>query len=248
MNRRSIVEVLRDSLSDQPNRSLQKDQEAYDEVRYKLIIDPSEDGSVSRLLTMYKVLHPKKTRIFLCSEFPEDSQLQKVQTSLHTFHTSCVVTVWCTAFSQVNTIAAIRHAAEEGKTVLMSQTDDIHESFYDLFNQHFRRIDNPDPTKEPKFYANIAIGSHHKPCRVHKDFQCVVIIKESEVKGTPAPFLNRFEKYRVSHEDFLRARLDSFPPCMGVAVTAALEKVLSRGSFPGHLISTFYLSVSFSIP
>ena len=112
----------------------------------------------------------------------------------------------------------------------MSQTDDIHESFYDLFNQHFRRIDNPDPTKEPKFYANIAIGSHHKPCRVHKDFQCVVIIKESEVKGTPAPFLNRFEKYRVSHKDFLRARLDSFPPCLGVAVTAALEKVLCRGS------------------
>ena len=107
----------------------------------------------------------------------------------------------------------------------MSQTDDIHESFYDLFNQHFRRIDNPDPTKEPKFYANIAIGSHHKPCRVHKDFQCVVIIKESEVKDTPAPFLNRFEKYRVSHKDFLWARLDSFPPCMRIAVTAALEKV-----------------------
>jgi hypothetical protein len=202
VQRRSIVDILRNSLGDQPKRSLQKDQETYDEVRYKLIIDPSEDGSVSRLLTMYKVLDPEQTRIFICSEFPEDSHLQKV-----------------------NTIAAIRHAAEEGKTVLMSQTDDIHESFYDLFNQHFRRIDNPDPTKEPKFYANIAIGSHHKPCRVHKDFQCVVIIKESEVKDTPAPFLNRFEKYRVSHKDFLRARLDSFPPCMRIAVNAALEKV-----------------------
>ena len=107
----------------------------------------------------------------------------------------------------------------------MSQTDDIHESFYDLFNQHFRRIDDPDPNKEPRFYANIAIGSHHKPCRVHKDFQCVVIVKKSELPNTPAPFLNRFEKYCISHKDFLDARLRSLPPCLRVAVQCALEKV-----------------------
>lgn len=107
----------------------------------------------------------------------------------------------------------------------MSQTDDIHESFYDLFNQHFRRIDDPDPKKEPRFYANIAIGSHHKPCRVHKDFQCVVIVRKSELPNTPAPFLNRFEKYCISHKDFLDARLRSLPPCLRVAVQCALEKV-----------------------
>ena len=126
---------------------------------------------------------------------------------------------------QINTIAAIRHAAVEGQTVLMSQTDDIHESFYDLFNQHFRRIDDPDPNKEPRFYANIAIDSHHKPCRVHKDFQCVVIVKKSELPNTPAPFLNRFEKYCISHKDFLDARLHSLPPCLRVAVQCAVEKV-----------------------
>ena len=38
-------------------------------------------------------------------------------------------------FLQVNTIAQIRHSVAEGHTVLLSQTDEIHESFYDLFNQ-----------------------------------------------------------------------------------------------------------------
>jgi len=132
--------------------------------------------------------------------------------------------------SQINTIAAIRHAAVEGHTVLMSQTDDIHDSFYDLFNQHFRRIDEPDPKKEPRFYANVAIGSHSKPCRVHKDFQCVVIVRKSEPRSTPPPFLNRFEKYSISHRDFLDARLQSLPPCLCEAVRCALDKVCSDSS------------------
>ncbi len=50
---------------------------------------------------------------------------------------------------QINTIAAIRHSAIQGHTVVMSQTDDIHESFYDLFNQRFRRID--DPQEGPRY-------------------------------------------------------------------------------------------------
>ena len=125
----------------------------------------------------------------------------------------------------MNTIAAIRHASEEGHTVLMTQTDDIHESFFDLFNQHFRRIDDPDLTKEPRFYANIAIGAHHKPCRVHKDFQCVVVVKKSEITNTPAPFLNRFEKYCISHKDFLQVRLESIHPNLSMVVKSALAKV-----------------------
>ena len=132
----------------------------------------------------------------------------------------------------------------------MSQTDDIHESFYDLFNQHFRRIDDPDPSKEPRFYANIAIGSHHKPCRVHKDFQCVVIVKKSELPNTPAPFLNRFEKYCISHKDFLDARLRSLPPRLHVAVQCALEKVCGHSSLEhpcrGSAYSTYWTLRSLS--
>ena len=105
----------------------------------------------------------------------------------------------------------------------MIQTDDIHESFYDLFNQRFRRID--DPQKGTRYYTNIAIGAHIKPSRVDPNFQCVVVIKKSEVKNTPAAFLNRFEKYCIAHHDLLEMVLSHLPPCIKMIVEAAMEKV-----------------------
>ena len=142
-------------------------------------------------------------------------------------------------FLQINTIAAIRHSAIEGHTVVMSQTDDIHESFYDLFNQRFRRID--DPQQGPRYYTNIAIGAHLRPCRVHPNFQCVVVVKKSEVKDTPAPFLNRFEKYCVTHTTLLETALAPLPPCLKIMIAAAKDKV--------HvLICLFYIgSTAYSI-
>ena len=104
----------------------------------------------------------------------------------------------------------------------MAQTDDIHESFYDLFNQRFRRIDD---AHGPRYYANIAIGAHSKPCRVQPEFQCLVVIKQSEVKNTPAPFLNRFEKYKLSHCALLEAALSMMPPCMAIVMNTVREKV-----------------------
>ena len=124
---------------------------------------------------------------------------------------------------QINTIAAIRHSAIEGHTVLMTQTDDIHESFYDLFNQRFRRID--DPQKGARYYTNIAIGAHLKPSRVDPNFQCVVVIKKSELKNTPAPFLNRFEKYCITHHSLLEEALSKLPPSIRIIMEAAMEKV-----------------------
>ena len=124
---------------------------------------------------------------------------------------------------QVNTIAAIRHSAIAGHTVIMSQTDDIHESFYDLFNQHFRRID--DPEAGPRYFTNISIGAHLKPSRVDQNFQCIVVVKESEIKNTPAPFLNRFEKYFVSHNTLLTVALNKLPPCLKVMVNLVYGKV-----------------------
>ena len=134
---------------------------------------------------------------------------------------------------QINTIAAIRHSAIAGHTVIMSQTDDIHESFYDLFNQHFRRID--DPERGPRYFTNIAIGAHLKPSRVDQDFQCIVVVKESEVKNTPAPFLNRFEKYYISHTNLLNLVLGALPPCLKVIVTVVHKKVSSSMCYNEYL-------------
>ena len=105
----------------------------------------------------------------------------------------------------------------------MCQTDDIHESFYDLFNQRFRRID--DPEHGPRYYANVAIGAHHKPCRVHPLFQCVVVVKESEVNDIPRPFLNRFEKYALTHRTLLDAVLGKQPAYLKAVILKAKEKV-----------------------
>lgn len=197
VKRRGILEILRASLEDRPQ---DKQDLSENEVRYKLLIDPSEDDSLVRLLFTFGILKRDNTRIFVCSNFPADGQLQKI-----------------------NTIAAIRHSAIEGHTVVMSQTDDIHESFYDLFNQRFRRID--DEKEGPRYYTNIAIGAHLRPSRVHPNFQCVVVVKKSEIENTPAPFLNRFEKYLITHRTMLETALGLMPPSMAAVIRAAMAKV-----------------------
>ena len=73
---RGILEVLKDSLEDHPQQQGQDMAES--EVRYKLIIDLSEDDSLVRLLFSFGVLQREKTRMFMCSDFPGDNQLQKV--------------------------------------------------------------------------------------------------------------------------------------------------------------------------
>ncbi len=136
----------------------------------------------------------------------------------------------------MNTIAAIRHSVTAGHTVVLSQTDSIHESFYDLFNRRFHRI---DAAGGPRYYANIAIGAHIKPCRVHRDFDCVVVVKQSEVDSIPPPFLNRFEKYYLSHELVLEATLCNVPPALAAVLKAAMEKVYFIHTFVAHRMCLF---------
>ena len=86
MQQRTIVEILQSSLADKPFvyqpiskriSSLSFNDTQY-EVRYKLIIDPSEDESITRLLFMFGVLKCENTRTYICSDFLGDGQLQKV--------------------------------------------------------------------------------------------------------------------------------------------------------------------------
>ena len=74
----------------------------------------------------------------------------------------------------------------------MLQTDDIHESFYDLFNRRFKRID--DPVSGTRLYANIAIGAHLKPCRVDPKFQCIVAIKKNRTESDTGTILEQVRK------------------------------------------------------
>lgn len=195
--RRPIIDVLKESMDDCPQAMKELTENA---VRYKMIIDPSEDGSIVRLLFSFGVLNREHTRVFICSHFPGDGYVQKI-----------------------NTIAAIMYSVTKGHTVLLYQTSDIHESFYTLFNQKFQRVDHHE--RGTRYYAKIAIGAYSQPCWVHPNFQCVVVVRQSEVKITPAPFLNRFEKYLISHESLLERFLHHLPPCISIIINAAKNKV-----------------------
>ena len=130
----------------------------------------------------------------------------------------------CAYFLKLGVVAAIKHSASQGHTVVLTQTDTVHECFYDLFNQRFVCIE--DSTQGKRFYANIAIGSYVKPCPVHSNFQCVIIIKESDLPYTPAAFLNRFEKYSLSHQILLDDVLKHLTPVLRELVTTAMDKVV----------------------
>lgn len=123
--------------------------------------------------------------------------------------------------------------------MVMCQTDSIHESFYDLFNRRFHRI---DASTGPRYFANIAIGAHIKPCRINKDFQCIVVVKESELKNVPQPFLNRFEKYKLSHSIVLEATLKSMPPALAEVLRAVMKKV--KGGCLGDIYGVVQLKGS----
>ena len=89
---RTIIDILRSSLTDKPyvnhlHRTTSKVMSpqsplSYDdtqnEVRYKLIIDPSGDESITQLLFMFGILKRENTRTYMCSDFLGDGQLQKV--------------------------------------------------------------------------------------------------------------------------------------------------------------------------
>ena len=68
------VLVLRDSLNQLHGME--------DEVRYKIVIHSSEDDSLVRLLFQLKILERRNARIYICSDFPGDSELQKVNVRL----------------------------------------------------------------------------------------------------------------------------------------------------------------------
>ena len=64
-------------MSDKPTKDHLTDEA--NKVRYKLLIDGSEDESVRRLLFSFKIVDPSTTKTYMCSDFPEDSEVQKVQ-------------------------------------------------------------------------------------------------------------------------------------------------------------------------
>ena len=70
IERRDPVLILKNSLNEISSME--------DEVRYKIVIHSSEDDSLVRLLFQLNVLERQNARIYIRSDFPGDTELQRV--------------------------------------------------------------------------------------------------------------------------------------------------------------------------
>jgi hypothetical protein len=141
-------------------------------TRFKLIIDETEDDSIMRLLSIEGSLDTSKRCLFQLSNMPEGAVLE-----------------------QSRLVSGVKYSALQGNTIILSQTESVNESFYDLFNQNFRTLKNREG--KISLYANIAVGGISRRSLVLPTFQCIVHVRASELDSVPAPFLNRFEKFHL---------------------------------------------------
>eukprot|EP01043_Picozoa_sp_COSAG02_P017655 COSAG02_NODE_804_length_16991_cov_2.687840_5_plen_2135_part_01 len=91
-------------------------------------------------------------------------------------------------------------------------------------------------------YSNVAVGAASHMCRVDKNFQCVVHMREKELSSKPAPFLSRFEKYRLSISDFMQAQRAEISGIVADRSAALWDYVYARAqSFVEHIERKHFL-------
>jgi hypothetical protein len=193
-----------------------KDLSLENQTRYKLLIDSSEDQSLIRQLFSLGIFKRSDTRIYSCSRLPGDGESQKVYTTM-----------------------AVRYSAIQGHTLIIYQAEEIQESFYDLFNLRFTCVGD-------NFYTNVSIGPLIKPTRVDPHFNCAMILSKSELNKTTKPFLNRFEKFSLSHEILYNDKSKSCGHFIRNVMSITTEEISSfsklceQSSFYGYTNQTLY--------
>ena len=86
---------------------------------------------------------------------------------------------------------------EDGDVIIMNNLESIYPSLYDLFNQNFTYISG-------KKFARIALGyAHDMSVEVNDNCRIVILIDQEQIKNEDPPFLNRFEKHKLSFKDLL---------------------------------------------
>jgi ATPase family associated with various cellular activities (AAA) len=186
---RDPLVVLKDALcSATPTAQLNR-------ARFKLVIDCTEDDSILRLLSKGNVTDVSRRSLFKLSGLSEDVELECLRL-----------------------VSGVKFAAMQGNFAVLSQTESVNESFYDLFNQRFREIKSREGSLT--LYANIAVGGISRRSLVSPVFECVIHIRESNMFQIPAPFLNRFEKYRLGLSDVLRSSWKKFGALAGIVTNA----------------------------
>lgn len=104
-----------------------------DRPRYKLIIDCSDDDSILRLLKLGRIVEIPAKSLHMLSDLPEGQKTERLRL-----------------------VSRVKISAMKGGYAVLSQTEPINESFYDLTNQRFREVEGRNG--EVGLYANIAVG------------------------------------------------------------------------------------------
>ena len=163
--------------------------------RFKLVIDCTEDDSILRLLSKSGVIETTRRSLHKLSNLPDDVD-----------------------FEQIRLVSGVKFAAMQGSFAVLSQTEPVNESFYDLFNQRFHALTKQDGSVT--MFANIAVGGISRRSLILPSFECIVHIRESNLLEVPAPFLNRFEKYRLTLNDVFSASWSKFERFLDVVVSS----------------------------
>ena len=147
---------------------------------------------------------------------------------------------WCqssiTFYANLN---RVMNCMETGKTVVLHNLEDIHESLYDMLNQRYT------VTRAGKMYCRVALGAESRTCFIDPLFKCIVLVSKYDAHKSgrvPIAFLNRFEKQLISYLSSLpfALRTDVLPK-LEIAVCskfAAQNKKVLNKLFPGFCNDT----------
>ena len=175
--------------------------------RYVLVIDPSDTEVGTSLLFKGNVCDREKTDVVHVANFGNAFEDEDGDDSSNINGGMSAAEKERKERDKEDAIVQVKSAMEDddGHTVMLVNPLEISSSFYDVFNRHFDVISEEDKVRKKtcyRYFANIAVGSLSQPCLVSPNFRLIVHLPQSALRRTPAPFLNRFEKYYLSLDKF----------------------------------------------
>eukprot|EP00796_Vickermania_ingenoplastis_P001486 gene1486-875_t len=154
--------------------------EGIPEGRYLLVVDTTTSGAITR-----EVMKSWETQVSLRAR-PQTVGLSSFPTN--------------TEEEEMDALREVCLSASQGQGLGLVHLQNLHESLYDLFNQHFREMLVMSPTAQRIMVTNVAVGSISNVTDVLPSFL--------ELQAAPAPFLDRLEKYRIRMADVLHSEIE----------------------------------------
>ena len=78
-------------------------------------------------------------------------------------------------------LSEIMNCMRAGKTVILYNLNEIHESLYDMLNQRYTKHTSG------RLYCRVALGAESRACYVDHKFKCIVIAHKNDAYGEEIP-------------------------------------------------------------